>query len=308
MSGFLFLVIETSLALQYSKLLAVKTSLEHLPEHKQAQLKEITEIIVGAVDPEKVILFGSHATGRWVEDRFTEGHITYEYVSDYDLLVITKADEKRKDYEIQDIIENRCRYKTPVNAITHNIGYINKHLSEGQYFFSDIEKEGIMLYDAGNVPLAERRQLNPSEAKALAQADYDKWFISAVNFLGMSVYAKQNGTLKESAFVLHQAAERTYHAIILVFTGYKPKTHNLDKLIRYTKRYSVELAGVFPRNSELEAHLFDLLLKGYIDARYKDDYVITTDELTRLIERVRKLQAIAERICKEKIASFNMLE
>ncbi|MDR3711324.1 MAG: nucleotidyltransferase domain-containing protein [Puia sp.] len=126
----------------------MNTSLSHLPERKQEQLREITETIVGAVDPEKVILFGSHATGRWVEDRFTEGHITYEYVSGYDLLVIAKADEKRKDYEIQDIVESHCRYKTPVNAITHNIGYINKHLSEGQYFFSDIEKEGIMLYDA----------------------------------------------------------------------------------------------------------------------------------------------------------------
>jgi predicted nucleotidyltransferase len=43
------------------------------------------------VDPEKVILFGSHATGRWVEHRDTEGGITYEYISDYDILVITKS-------------------------------------------------------------------------------------------------------------------------------------------------------------------------------------------------------------------------
>jgi hypothetical protein len=42
----------------------MNTSLEHLPEHKQKQLREITGIIVKAVDPEKVILFGSHATGR----------------------------------------------------------------------------------------------------------------------------------------------------------------------------------------------------------------------------------------------------
>jgi hypothetical protein len=44
----------------------VNTSLEHLPEHKQKQLTEIMEIIVKAVDPEKAILFGSHATDRWV--------------------------------------------------------------------------------------------------------------------------------------------------------------------------------------------------------------------------------------------------
>ena len=42
----------------------MQTSLDHLPEYKQRQLKEITDIIVRAVDPEKVILFGSHATDR----------------------------------------------------------------------------------------------------------------------------------------------------------------------------------------------------------------------------------------------------
>ena len=147
----------------------MNTSLEHLPEHKQNQLREITGIIVKAVDPEKMILFGSHATGRWVEHRYTEGGITYEYISDYDILVITKSGESRKDYEVQDVIENRCVYKTPVTVITHDIDFVNKMLSEGQYFFTDIEQEGILLYDAGNAPLAERKPLIPAEAKAIAQ-------------------------------------------------------------------------------------------------------------------------------------------
>jgi len=57
---------------------------------------------VKAVDPEKVILFGSNATGRWVEHRYTEGGITFEYISDYDILLITKSGESRKDYEVQE--------------------------------------------------------------------------------------------------------------------------------------------------------------------------------------------------------------
>ena len=92
--------------------------LEHLPAHKQKQLREITGIIVKAVYPEKAILFGSHATGRWVEHRYTEGGIIFEYISDYDILVITKTGKSRKDYEVQDLIENRCFYRTPVTVIT----------------------------------------------------------------------------------------------------------------------------------------------------------------------------------------------
>jgi hypothetical protein len=44
---------------------------------------------------------------------------------------------------------------------------------------------------------------------------------------------------------------------------------------------------------------------GYIDARHKDHYEITTDALRLLIERVNKLQAIAEKLCQGKIASFD---
>lgn len=75
----------------------MQTSLDHLPEHKQGQLREITATIVKAVDPEKVILFGSHATGRWVQERGTGNGRLYEYVSDYDILVITKQGDKRRD-------------------------------------------------------------------------------------------------------------------------------------------------------------------------------------------------------------------
>jgi len=110
--------------------------------------------------------------------------------------------------------------------------------------------------------------------------------------------------LKIGAFNLHQAAERTYNAVILVYTGYKPKTHNLGKLKRYGKRFSEVLDGVFPDNTKEEKHLFDLLKRGYIDARYKAEYTITAEELSTLIERVGRLQLIAEQLCREKIASF----
>ena len=34
---------------------------------------------LNAVDPEKVILFGSHATSRWAEHRYTEGGTYHHY-------------------------------------------------------------------------------------------------------------------------------------------------------------------------------------------------------------------------------------
>jgi predicted transcriptional regulator len=56
-----------------------------------------------------------------------------------------------------------------------------------------------------------------------------------------------------------------------------------------------------------EAYLFDLLKRGYVDARCRSDYTITDEELSILIKRVDFMMAIAESICKSKIASFDIL-
>jgi HEPN domain-containing protein/predicted nucleotidyltransferase len=284
----------------------MKTTLDYLPQNKREQLELVVKIIVETVQPEKIILFGSYARGKWVEDKHMEGHILHEYVSDYDILVVTRRGDERTEFDVQEIVEARCNFHTPVTVIVHSIDYVNTRLTEGQYFFSDIKKEGILLYDAGNVPLAEQKELSASERKKLAEDDFNYWYGDAVKFVkGALLYAKDKD-LNMAAFMLHQAAERTYNAAILVFTGYKPRTHNLNKLLKLCRDFSSELAAVFTNNTKEEAHLFNLLKKAYIDARYKKQYSITGDELNILIERITRLQEITERICKEKITSFEL--
>jgi HEPN domain-containing protein len=285
----------------------VKTSIAHLPKDKQDELRRITDSIVKLVMPEKIILFGSYATGKWQEDVHIEGHITYEYISDYDLLVATRQGDNRPEHQIQELAETKSQPLTsiPINVIVHGIDYVNRQIEEGQFFFTDIKKEGILLYDAGSVQLAEPRNLTPQEKKEITQRGFDIYFTAGKNFLAHSIYGKDVlHSLNDSVFQLHQSAERFYDAMILVFTGYKPKTHNLGKLLKMSRDFSPELSTVFPNNSKTEIHLFTLLKKAYVDARYNDNYVITEDELNTLIERVKKLQEIVERICKSKIGSI----
>lgn len=282
----------------------MKTILDFLPQNKREQLDLVVKIIVEGVKPEKIILFGSYARGKWVEDKHMEGHILHEYVSDYDILVVTRRGDERTEFDVQEIVEARCNFHTPVTVIVHSIDYVNARLTEGQYFFSDIKKEGILLYDAGNIPLAEQRELSTTERKAIAQEDFNYWYGDAVKFVKGALLYANDKDLNMAAFMLHQAAERTYNAAILVFTGYKPRTHNLNKLLKLCRDFSPELAAVLGNSTKEESHLFNLLKKAYIDARYKKQYAITVEELNALIDRIAKLQAITERICNEKIAAY----
>src|SRR3546814_10264381 len=71
--------------------------------------------------------------------------------------------------------------------------------------------------------------------------------------------------------------------MIRVFAGLHTSTHNLNKLLRYTRLFSMEPSAVFPRNTPEEMHLFDLLFKGYSDARYRQRSEEHTSELQSLM-------------------------
>lgn len=284
----------------------MKNSLDHLPEAKQQQILKIVKIINIAAKPEKIILFGSYAKGKQVEHRYTgKDGIKYEYISDYDFLVVTKTNNV-KEYELEDIINNRIGdFEPSVNIQVHEIDYINEGLEFGQYFFTDIVKEGILLYDTGEVSFATPRELSTEEEKEKAQRYFDIWFPSAKGFLNSVQFNLNAGELKIAAFELHQSTESFYYAILLVFTGYKPKTHNLWKLRKLAKILSEELFLVFPIETDKhENYLFDLLKRGYIDARYKPEYSITQEELKSIVERVKKMQEIVEKISIKKIDLF----
>jgi len=266
----------------------MNTSLKHLSPAQQRTLQRVVSIIIRAIQPEKILLFGVHGLSQ---------RTLPPVLGAYDLLVVSREGDRRTDYELQDLIENRCRDAAPVTVLVHDIGYVNKRLSEGQYFFYSVIREGILLFDTGRVPFPAAKPPDWEQVRSLAERDYERWRQQAHAFYHSAGFNYDRREYRAAIFLLHQAAEQIYQAILLAFTGYKPTTHNLDKLRRYTNRFSLELALVFPRDNEPEDELFKLLLTGYVDARYKEDFTVTREELGVLLERVGRLLAIAERIC-----------
>jgi uncharacterized protein len=284
----------------------MKTDLTFLPNNKQAELAQITSIITQAVPAEMVILFGSYARNEWVEEKYDDEH--YRYQSDFDILVIveTKSEHLQSKFErdIEEKLEQLKDVNTPVSVIVHDIAFINRRLSKAQYFFTDIKKEGVILYDSGRHQLNEAKELLPQERKKMAQDDFDYYFEKAEKFKELCDICIEKQNYNEAAFLLHQTTERLYTAILLVFTHYKPNTHDLVILRKLTNSLDDRLARIFPMDSSENRRLFKLLRKAYVDARYKRSYKITKDELDKLIQRVNQLQEVGKLLCQEKIDSF----
>ncbi|MCB2263748.1 MAG: HEPN domain-containing protein [Candidatus Thiosymbion ectosymbiont of Robbea hypermnestra] len=286
----------------------MKKNLDHLPASRQDNLAHIVAVLRDEFEQVtgfatgkkkygrilKIILFGSHATGKWVNDP------AHSYVSDYDILVIVNQRELVEEYKIWHTAEDRIalRVRQPLNILVHTLEEVNDALVKGQYFFTDIKREGIILYETDKRELAEAGNLTPEEYKTIAEKHYKQWFESAKGFYRFYEVGVEENNLKGAAFQLHQAAEHLYACLLLVLTNYKPYTHNLKQLNSLAISQDERVAEVFPQESKVHRRRFQLLKNAYVDARYSEHYKITQDELVWLAERVSILQQLTENLCK----------
>lgn len=298
----------------------MRTDLDHLPEAKQRELERIVQILFEEFEAAtatrshahrrngrilKVILFGSYARGDWVADPVGG------YFSDYDLLVVVDHEDLTEVQEYWAKADDRLREVTiakrvsaPVNFIVHSLADVNDQLRHGRYFFRDIVKDGIALYEAPNHPFDAVQELSVAEALNEAQSYFATWSQSAHEFVIHGRDAISRGWTNKAAFELHQATERLYTCALLVLTLYSPKSHRLNFLRSQAEGLAPGLAEAWPRGSKRERRCFELLRRAYVEARYSQHYKITAAELEWLSERVGQLQDLVRDVCEERLAEL----
>jgi predicted nucleotidyltransferase/HEPN domain-containing protein len=292
----------------------MKNSIDHLPASKQNNLTYIVDVLRDELEQVtgfangskkhgrilKIILFGSYATGKWVNNPANG------YVSDYDILVIVNQSELVEEYKVWDLAEGRIglRVRQPLNILVHTLEDVNNALIQGQYFFTDIKQQGIVLYESDTRELAEPGNLTPQEYKAIAEEHYEVWYGSSKTFYIHYETSINIPDYRNAAFQLHQATEHCFACLLLVLTNYKPYTHSLAQLNSLAISQNERLAEVFPQDVKVFRSRFQLLKNAYVKARYSKHYKITKEELLWLGERVQLLQQLTEILCLEKIASF----
>lgn len=291
----------------------MKKSIAYLPPKNQEDLNFIVETVLKRLkQTEMIILYGSYARNDYVayDERFEFGKLQF-YVSDYDILVVTSGISegvagKALD-NIEDIYYRQAKdpdRQPPVQFISDDVKKLNKDLTEGRYFYTQIKQEGVILYDSGKHKLARRRKLNFDEIRQQAQEYFNEKFQKANEFFEMALSATEKKFYPMASFQLHQACENYFYAIRLVYTQQNSKQHNLSKLLNSVKKYSDEFIKVFPQNTADEKRLFALIKAAYVNGRYDPDFLVTKEDIDALIPKVELLKDITKRICEEKIEGY----
>jgi predicted nucleotidyltransferase/HEPN domain-containing protein len=298
----------------------MKTSLDHLPEAKRRELDRVVELIragfAEAISRRtaprfrngkllKIILFGSYARGDWVEDPVGR------YFSDFDLLIVVNHEDLTDVPEFWAETEDRLlkalsdgEIRTPVSLIYHSLDDVNEKLRLGRYFFIDVLRDGILLFNEPGHAFAEPQPLSPAEALKETQDFYNEWFESAADFFDSAKDAISKEKNKVAAFLLHQTVERLYQCLFLVRTLYMPKTHNLNRLRALAEDIEPTLKDVWPTGEREHKRAYARLREAYIKARYSREYRITDDQLHWLRDRTAVLQDLIREAC---IVRINVL-
>ena len=253
--------------------------------------KELLEVCL----PKKLYLLGLTTTQTRTESLFSLHGASLKWISHYYLLVLVQKTKEQSLNAIQDKIENNLQHSIPVTAIVLCIDEFRQWLVKGHPFAAAVYQKGWLLHDAEDNMLPFPKQVSEDELEKEMAIFYKGASLKIGSFLAGAELYKLRKEYRLSAFMLHQVAEQSLHALLLIHTGLRVNTHSIDKLIRYCSMFCHRLTELFPKNSEKNKKLYALLNKAYIDARYKDDYVITGEELSALTGKVKKINEIFEK-------------
>ncbi|MGI4752333.1 MAG: nucleotidyltransferase domain-containing protein [Janthinobacterium lividum] len=170
----------------------MKTELPERSLHIRGRLNFIVQQILELAQDKiaMIILYSSFARGDWVRD------LPNGYHSDTDILIILKKGKYKghATLNLEDNIYKRLvktgvinpkqiiPYDSWISIILESIEEINRQLEKGRYFYTDIKKEGILLYDSGEYILSEAKDLPWSEMKEIAQDYFEQWFREGCGF------------------------------------------------------------------------------------------------------------------------------
>ncbi len=141
------------------------------------------------------------AAKRWVD----EPHTAKGYQSDYDLLII--VNDKRLTDRVTYWAKLEARLyaeqtitkaiRTPINFIIQTLKEVNAGLAHGRYFFRDVARDGIALYESDDTELHQPKPKTPAQALAIAQEYFNEEMPSASGMLETARFSANQGRLAD---------------------------------------------------------------------------------------------------------------
>lgn len=263
--------------------------IENVPAKANA-IKPVIRFIITVTAPVKIYQ---------IHHKDTPGIHMERYI---DLLVIVPDNTEMSLTEMEPVLNLAWVQDRRVCCSLHRESTVMEAIKVGHIFYSLHCVSENLVYDN------EAREYTETSSKALIALkerlfkEFTSSIVNAQSFYNCAIFLQQGQPPNTTAFMLHQAVELTYRITLQTLNGYDKNTHEIRILKKHARRCAPQLNIIFPDDTPEEKSLLDLLEMSYYDARYKEDYSITKEEVSTLSERVKLLLDTAKLV-----AEINLL-
>lgn len=277
-------------------------AIPHITDDQSTALNETISQIAKETKAEMILCYGVRTNHNFVWSSFLQA--TDEVRSmECDLVILTQEQEKRKRDELCEAATKYNSAALKFTVLVHGIEAVNVELKRGHHFFSILLQKGMVLFNNQSF------SLNVSRSIPLSVLSVEKYWTKrydlANHFYQGATHALSQGWNDQAVFMLHQAVEHTCTALIKIYLGYKASTHKLSRLLSMVENFSLYSITAFPRITQDEIRLFNVLERAYSDSRYDNKYSVSTETVNALKMEVEEFLQIALSLVIRKIKTGN---
>ncbi|MBC7417835.1 MAG: HEPN domain-containing protein [Pedobacter sp.] len=268
-------------------------------EHFSGFLKELVQKFC----PEQIYCFGRTVELKTADSCFT-GKVRDEKFC-YFLLMVTES-ITRIEHEVQDFANQHYPFGT-IAILVHGRETIEQAITANNRFFITVYNSGQIIYSRdGMVQSPETVSFIPTQAAVKAQKHFDNRMQLATGFLASANECLKNGQHAICAFMAHQVTEQCCILLIRVHLAYRSDMHNLYRQLRLCNSFSTAPSWLFLSGGEEDKRLFEIMVKSYSAARYKDDFRVNQADAEQIFIRISNFIKLTEILCLKKIESLGM--
>jgi len=271
-------------------------------ESISARLNSFIELLVKKFKPMKIYSFC-----RIIKSNNRSGCFTScldKNEPHYFLLMIMES-STRNEHEAQDFCRTHFT-EGKITILSHGLETITECIKKNNRFFITILNEGSLLYNSTGILAQENEiQFDSSQNFEKAKKHFEHRIKLAQGFLDAAADSYGNQHYAIAVFLTHQVIEQCTIALIRVNLAYRSDIHHLGRQLDLCCCFSEEPSNLF-RSSKDDLLLFEILLRSYSQARYKDTFKVDSDDSDKLVSKAYAFFELTKEICTNKISEFKL--
>ena len=270
-------------------------------QDKKGEFKAFVKVLAERYKPLYIYCFGES-----VKSMSRSGcSILHDAVKNhrYYLLMIVE-NEIRIEHPVQDYANTHFHHGK-ITILVHGKETVTAAIRANDRFFITAAKQGKLMYsyDPAIASFQVPAYIPTRAAQKAEKRRIQKMFL-ATGFLesAKQCFIKENYPL--CIYMLHQVVEQCCIGLIGVHLAYRSDIHNLYRLLHLCEIFSAETSQFFLEQGQEGIRLFDLMVKSYSAARYKDDFQAERSDAETLYAKVAAFLKLSEGLCKNKIEAL----